>query len=109
MQQTNIWQKCPKTQDIIQLEKMVNAFLVRYHLSSCFTVAQIENWIYNCPQNSEDKVFDPILEKMKNCSLKDLVAFNALFRERFFPYIPQRILNGLSPVKYVLMLKRIKD
>jgi len=104
----DIWSKCPKTTAILKLERRVREFLEHYHMTHTFTVEQIENWIYHCPARGEEKIFDPILDRMKGCGLKDLAAFDTLFRTQFFPYIPQRILNGLSPVKYALLLKRCR-
>lgn len=109
LKKIDIWQKCPKTAEILALEKKVQVFLVRYQLSAYFTVEQIENWIYLCPAQKENEVFNPILARMKNRTLKDLAAFDALFREQFFPQIPQKILNDLSPVRYALFLKRLNE
>ena len=105
----NIWKKCPKTKDLILIEKQVQQFMEKHHLSGEFSVAQVEAWIFHCPARQEGHVFDPLLSRLKNCTLKDLVEFDDLFRKKLFTHVPQQVLNGLSPVRYALNLSRLQQ
>ncbi len=106
---TDIWKKCPKNNDVLKVEAEVQRFLNDYNLIGDFSIEEIEQWIYHCPSNQERSLFDPILNKMNSGSFFDLLRFNKLFNERLFAHVPQKILNGLSPVKYTLLLKHISQ
>ena len=85
----------------------VNYLIDDFKLSDYFSIEEIEMWIYRCPSNKEQSIFNPILDKISSASFEDLKRFNKLFYQKLFPHVPQKILCGLSPVKYTLMLKRM--
>lgn len=105
----NIWQKCPRTAEVRKVEKKVQDFLRLHALGDKFSLQEIESWIYHCPLHREDKVFEPLLGAMQGCRLKDLMEFDTLFHDEFFPQVPQKVLSGLSPVRYALNLKRLQE
>ena len=105
----NIWKKCPKTQEVMKIEKKAKNFLSKYNLEKDFNISEIEEWIFNCPVNGEKNLFNPILAKMKGNNLKSLIEFDNIFQGMLFPHVPQKVLNGLSPVRYTLLLKRLKE
>jgi len=105
----SIWSKCPRNRDVELVEAEVRAFLVRFGLEKVFLLDALEEAIYNCPPGCEDTVFSPILARIKGGTLADLVRFDALFRQKFTAHIPQKVLGGLSPVKYALFLKKMHD
>ncbi len=104
-----IWAKCPKNKEVILIEKKILIFLKKFHLENKISIDEIETWIYNSKISNEKKIFDPILQSIKGGRLSDFMEFNDLFWNKLFPLVPQRVLNGLSPVKYALYLKKLKD
>ena len=95
----DIWHKCPRTDEVRAIEKKAEEYLIRHHLDRYFSLEKIEKSIYLCPPRRENEIFNYILSKFEGGSLKDLLEFNDIFREKLFPSVPQKILNGLSPVR----------
>lgn len=104
-----IWEKCKKNEDVMKAERDAIAFLKEFGLEKEFNIDQIENWIYNCQNGEEDKLFNPILNKIKSGNLSDLSRFDRVFRQKLFSHVPHKVLGDLSPVKYTLMLKNMRD
>jgi hypothetical protein len=104
-----IWDKCPKNEDVLRIEEQVRDFLSEFRLDRYFSLELIEEWIYHCPAGAEDAIFNLILEKMPPGNLGTLSRFDALFRKHLFAHVPQKMLSGLSPVKYTLKLKQISE
>lgn len=104
-----IWEKCSKSGDILKIEQDAQTFLKEFNLDKLFPLEKIEEWIFNCPCGKEDEVFNPILESIQGGTLADLARFNNIFREKLFAHVPQKALGGLTPIKYTLFLKNMRD
>lgn len=105
----NIWEKCPRSEDVLAAEREALAFLEAFGLSKQFPLEEIEAWIYHCPSGGEANLFDPVLSRIEGGTLADLNRFDDVFRKKLFAHVPQKMLGGLSPVKYTLRLKQITE
>jgi hypothetical protein len=104
----DIWKRCPRGADIERVEEEVRAFLREFALEGLTDVESLERAIFEAPAGAEESVFAPLLSRMRG-SLADLKRFDELFRKKLLAHVPQRMLNGLSPVKYTLLLKTMRD
>jgi hypothetical protein len=104
----NIWARCPKSGEAEAAEREAEAFLRHYKLSQYFSLEAIEELIYNCPQGGEDRLFDPVVAHLEG-DLAVLYKFDQVFRTRLFAHVPQKSLNGLSPVRFALNLQIMRD
>ena len=104
----NVWEKCPKSDEAEAVRREAAAFLRRYGLDAHYTLEAIEELIYNCPQGGEDGLFDPVLGRLEG-DLAVLYEFDQIFRTRLFAHVPQKSLNGLSPVRFALRLQALRD
>jgi hypothetical protein len=105
---TEIWKKCPKSDEAEAVEREAEAFLRQYNLDELYTLQDIEELIYNCPQGGEDSLFDPVVAHLQG-DLAVLYKFDQVFRTRLFAHVPQKSLNGLSPVRFALNLRALRD
>jgi len=104
----NIWERCPKSGEAEAAERDAEAFLRRYKLNQYYTLDAIEELIYNCPRGAEDRLFDPVVAHLQG-DLAVLYKFDQVFRTRLFAHVPQKSLNGLSPVRFALNLRLMRD
>lgn len=104
----NIWARCPKSGEAEAAEREAEAFLRRHKLSQHFSLEDIEELIYNCPQGGEDRLFDPVVAHLQG-DLAVLYKFDQVFRTHLFAHVPQKSLNGLSPVRFALNLQIMRD
>ncbi|MDR2734438.1 MAG: hypothetical protein LBC99_07340 [Spirochaetota bacterium] len=104
----NIWVRCPKSGEAEAVEREAEAFLCRYKLNQYYSLDAIEELIYNCPQGGEDRLFDPVVAHLEG-DLAVLYKFDQVFRTRLFAHVPQKSLNGLSPVRFALNLQTLRD
>lgn len=109
MPHDSIWAKCPRNRDVELVEAEVTAFLTRFGLAGAFPLAALEEAIFRCPPGGETAIFSPILARIKGGTLADLARFDELFYRKFFAHIPQKVLGGLSPVRYALFLKKMRE
>jgi hypothetical protein len=105
---TNVWEKCPKSNEAEAVRREAEAFLRRHKLDAWYTLEAIEEMIYNCPQGGEDSLFDPVVAQLQG-DLAVLYKFDQIFRVRLFSHVPQKSLNGLSPVRFALNLQALRD
>jgi hypothetical protein len=104
----SIWERCPKSAEAEAAEREAEAFLLQYKLNAHFSLEAIEELIYNCPQGGEDRLFDPVVAHLTG-DLAVLYKFDQVFRTRLFAHVPQKSLNGLSPVRFALNLQALRD
>ena len=104
----NVWGNCPKSSEAEAVRREAAAFLRRHALDTQFTLEDIEEMIYNCPQGGEDSLFDPVVAHLQG-DLAVLYKFDQIFRIRLFSHVPQKSLNGLSPVRFALNLQALRD
>ena len=102
----DIWEKCPKSTEAEAVRREAAEFLRRHKIS--FTLEDVEDLIYHCPQGGEDTLFDPVVQELKG-DLAVLYNFDQIFRNRLFAHVPQKSLNGLSPVRLALHLRTLRD
>ena len=104
----DVWKKCPKSGEAEAVRREAEAFLRAHKLDAHYSLADLEDMIYNCPQGGEDRLFDPVVEHLQG-DLAVLYAFDQVFRVRLFSHVPQKSLGGLSPVRFALNLKLLRD
>ena len=105
---STIWEKCPKSEEAEIARRDAGDFLLRHALDGYYTLEDIEELIYNCPEGGEDRLFDPVVAHLKG-DLAVLYEFDQVFRIRLFAHVPQKALNGLSPVRFALNLRAMRD
>lgn len=103
-----IWARCPKSGEALAAERDASEFLRRFGLDRHYSLERIERLIYECPEGGEDRVFDPVVACLAG-DLAVLYKFDQVFRTRLFAHVPQKSLNGLSPVRFALNLRLLRD
>ena len=73
-----------------------------------FVLSETGYRLYTCPRGGEDRLFDPLVARLQG-DLAVLYKFDQVFRQRLFSHVPQQSLNGLSPVRFALNLRIMRD
>ncbi len=105
----DIWKKCSRDSETKTIEKEVTAYLIEKQLQNKFSVTNLEDRIYSSTATGIDEIFNTILDEIQGGNLSDLMRFDELFRKKFLSHIPQKALGGLSPIKYAIFLKNMRD
>jgi len=105
----DIWKKCSRSSEILTIEKEVASFLQEKLLQNKFSVMNLEEQIYGSTSKEIESIFNSILDEIQDGNLSDLMRFDELFRKKFLAHIPQKALGGLSPIKYAIFLKNMRD